>query len=199
MESTWNERFRSEEYIYGEEPNVFIYQQAFRLKECPRVIAFAEGEGRNAVFLASRGHEVTAIDYAESGLQKTKKLAQKYAVDVQTKKVDLLVDNVPNEEYDAAIMVFGHFHRDAQEMIFHKMKNASKPGGIIMLEVYSKDQLHYGTGGPADVAMLYEPQEVLSWCEGHEVIHFFYGEKERVEGKLHTGLAHVIQLVVRKK
>ncbi|MCE5173656.1 class I SAM-dependent methyltransferase [Paenibacillus profundus] len=199
MENTWHERFNSEEYMYGEEPNAFIQQQAFRLENCQKVIAFAEGEGRNAVFLAKREHEVTAIDYAESGLQKTKKLAQKYGVDVHTKKVDLLVDRVPHEEYDAAIMVFGHFHRDAQNMILNKMKNAIKPEGIIMLEVYSKDQLHYGTGGPPDLDMLYEPKEILAWCEGYEVIHFFYGEQERVEGKAHTGLAHVIQLVLRHR
>ncbi|MDQ0174997.1 class I SAM-dependent methyltransferase [Bacillus chungangensis] len=198
MENNWNKFFNSKEYMYGEEPNVFIQQQAFRLEKCQKVIAFAEGEGRNAVFLAKRGHKITAIDYADSGLQKTKKLAQKYAVDVRTKKVDLLVDSVPSEKYDAAIMVFGHFHRDAQKMIFKKMKNAIKPKGIIMLEVYSKDQLNYGTGGPANLDMLYEPKDILTWCEGHEVIHFFYGEQERVEGKAHTGLAHVIQLVLRK-
>ncbi|MGM1047254.1 MAG: class I SAM-dependent methyltransferase [Bacillota bacterium] len=198
MESTWHEHFNSEEYMFGEEANVFIQQQAFRLEKCQKVIAFAEGEGRNAVFLAKRDHEVTAIDYAESGLQKTKKLAQKYAVDVHTKKLDLLADNVPFEEYDAAIMVFGHFYRDVQTMVLNKIKNAIKPEGIIMLEVYSKDQLKYGTGGPEDLGMLYEPKEILTWCEGHEVIHFFYGEQERVEGKAHTGLAHVIQLVLRK-
>ncbi|MDK8179966.1 class I SAM-dependent methyltransferase [Paenibacillus sp. UMB4589-SE434] len=198
MENRWNERFNSEEYMFGEEPNLFIQQQASRLDKCKKVIAFAEGEGRNAVFLAARDHEVTAIDYAESGLEKTKKLAHKYAVHVQTKKIDLLVDNVPTEEYDAAIMVFGHFYKEAQKRILDKMKNTVKTKGIIMLEVYSKDQLKYGSGGPGDLEMLYDPQEILSWCEGHEVIHFFYGEQERVEGKAHTGLAHVIQLVLRK-
>ncbi|MCP3773392.1 class I SAM-dependent methyltransferase [Paenibacillus sp. MZ04-78.2] len=182
----------------GEEPNVFIQQQAFRLEQCQKVIAFAEGEGRNAVFLAKRNHEVTAIDYAESGLQKTKKLAQKHGVDVHTQKIDLLEDDVPNEEYDAAIMVFGHFHKDDQIMILNKMKNAIKPNGIMMLEVFSEEQLKYGTGGPPELEMLYEPKEMLAWCEGHEVIHFFYGEQERVAGKEHTGLSHVIQLVLRK-
>ncbi|XOK64770.1 class I SAM-dependent methyltransferase [Paenibacillus elgii] len=199
MGNVWHERFNSEEYYYGEEPNVFIQQQAFRLEQCSKVIAFAEGEGRNAVFLAKRNHEVTAIDYAESGLHKTKKLARKHGVDVHTRKLDLLAEDVPNEEYDAAIMVFGHFHKDDQAMILNKMKNAIKPEGIMMLEVYSKDQLKYGTGGPPDPDLLYDPQEILAWCEGHEVVHFFYGEQERVEGKAHTGLAHVIQLVLRKK
>ncbi|MCM3273146.1 class I SAM-dependent methyltransferase [Paenibacillus elgii] len=198
MGNVWDERFKSEEYYYGEEPNVFIQQQAFRLEQCRKVIAFAEGEGRNAAFLAKRNHEVTAIDYAESGLNKTKKLARKHGVDVHTIQLDLLAEDVPNEEYDAAIMVFGHFHKDNQAMVFNKMKNAIKPKGIMMLEVYSKNQLKYGTGGPPDSDLLYDPKEILAWCEGHEVLHFFYGEQERVEGKAHSGLAHVIQLVLRK-
>lgn len=198
MENIWNERFNSEEYYYGEEPNVFIQQQAFRLEPCQKVIAFAEGEGRNAVFLAKRNLEVTAIDYAESGLQKAKKLAQKHCVDIYTKKIDLLVEDVASEEYDAAIMVFGHFHKNAQTMVLNKMKKAIKPKGILMLEVFSKEQLKYGTGGPPELEMLYEPKDILAWCEGHEVIHFFYGEQERMAGKVHNGLAHVIQLVLRK-
>ena len=198
MENIWNERFKSEEYYYGEEPNVFIQQQAFRLEPCQKVIAFAEGEGRNAVFLAKRNLEVTAIDYAESGLQKAKKLAQKHGVDIHTKKIDLLVEDVASDEYDAAIMVFGHFHKNAQTMVLNKMKKAIKPKGILMLEVFSKEQLKYGTGGPPELEMLYEPKDILAWCEGHEVIHFFYGEQERMAGKVHNGLAHVIQLVLRK-
>lgn len=199
MGNVWHERFKSEEYFYGEEPNVFIQQQAFRLEPCRKVIAFAEGEGRNAVFLAKKGHEVTTFDYAESGLQKTQKLARKHNVNVHTQKLDLLADDVPNEEFDAAIMVFGHFHQDDQAMVLNKMKHAVKPEGMMMLEVYSKEQVKYGTGGPPDLEMLYDPKEILAWCAGQEVIHFFYGEQERVEGKAHTGLAHVIQLVLRKK
>ena len=198
MENIWNERFNSEEYYYGEEPNVFIQQQAFRIEPRQKVIAFAEGEGRNAVFLAKRNLEVTAIDYAESGLQKAKKLAQKHGVDIHTQKIDLMVEDVASEEYDAAIMVFGHFHKNAQTMVLNKMKKSIKPKGILMLEVFSNEQLKYGTGGPPELEMLYEPKDILAWCEGHEVIHFFYGEQERVAGKVHNGLAHVIQLVLRK-
>ncbi|MFA4132919.1 MULTISPECIES: class I SAM-dependent methyltransferase [unclassified Brevibacillus] len=198
MDNIWNERFLSEEYYYGEEPNVFIQQQAFRFEQSQKVIAFAEGEGRNAIFLAKRNLEVTAIDYAESGLQKTRKLAQKHGVNVYTQKIDLLEEDVPREEYDAAIMVYGHFHKDAQTRVLDKMKKVLKPNGLLMLEVFSAEQLKYGTGGPSEREMLYEPKDILDWCEGHEVIHFFYGEQERMAGKAHTGLAHVIQLVIRK-
>lgn len=141
---------------------------------------------------------MTAIDYSEDGLEKTKKLAKKHNVEVHTKKVDLLADSLPVDEYDAAIMVFGHFHNDHQKMILDKMIQTIKPGGLIMFEVYSKKQINYGTGGPKDVDMLYDPIDILTWCEKHKVIHFFNGEQERVEGKGHTGLADVIQVVISK-
>ncbi|PQZ57704.1 SAM-dependent methyltransferase [Bacillus sp. MYb209] len=198
MNNFWDDRFKSNEYFYGEEPNIFIQEQAFRLVNHNKVIAFAEGEGRNAIFLARQGHEVTAIDYSEGGLEKTKKLAAKHNVKVHTKKVDLLADSLPANEFDAAIMVFGHFHTDNQRMILNKMIHTIKPGGLIMIEVYLKQQLNYGTGGPKDIDMLYDPIDILTWCEEHEVIHFFNGEQERIEGKGHTGLAHVIQVVIRK-
>ncbi|NWK69558.1 class I SAM-dependent methyltransferase [Bacillus paramycoides] len=198
MNNFWDDRFKSDEYFYGEEPNTFIQEQAFRLANHNKVIAFAEGEGRNAVFLTRQGHEVIAIDYSEGGLEKTKKLAVKHNVKVHTKKVDLLADSLPANEFDAAIMVFGHFHTDNQRMILNKMIHTIKPDGLIMIEVYSKQQLNYDTGGPKDIDMLYDPIDILTWCEGHEVIHFFNGEQERIEGKGHTGLAHVIQVVIRK-
>lgn len=198
MNNFWNDRYKSDEYFYGETPNVFIKEQAFRLINHNKVIAFAEGEGRNAIFLAKQGHKVTAIDYSEDGLEKTKKLAMKHNVEVHTKKVDLLADSLPVDEYDAAIMVFGHFHNDHQKMILDKMIQTIKPGGLIMFEVYSKKQINYGTGGPKDVDMLYDPIDILTWCEKHKVIHFFNGEQERVEGKGHTGLADVIQVVISK-
>ncbi|RST70310.1 class I SAM-dependent methyltransferase [Siminovitchia acidinfaciens] len=198
MGNKWHERFDTEEYIYGEEPNDFIRSEAGRLKNCTSVVCFAEGEGRNAVFLAKQGHDVTAWDYAESGLEKTQKLAEKSGVEVRTKKVDLLEYEVDTGAFDAAVMVFGHFYGEGQRKVFEKMLKAVKPGGIVMLEVYSKEQLEYGTGGPREADMLYNPKEILEWCDGHRVVHFFCGERMREEGRLHTGLAHVIQLILIK-
>lgn len=198
MGNKWHERFDTEEYIYGEEPNSFIKSEAGRLRDCPAVVCFAEGEGRNAVFLAKKGHKVTALDYAESGLQKTQKLAEKNQVKVETKRANLLEYEAEADQFDAAVMVFGHFYGQDQRNVFEKLLKAVKPGGIIMLEVYSKEQIEYGTGGPPDVEMLYDPQDMLEWSRGHHIIHFFYGEQIREEGILHTGKAHVIQLVLKK-
>ncbi|WP_079509283.1 class I SAM-dependent methyltransferase [Mesobacillus jeotgali] len=197
MDNSWHARFGSEHYVYGEEPNQFVKEQSYRLEKGSKIAAFAEGEGRNAVYLARQGHEVTAYDYAENGLNKTEALAERYDVKVSTVLKDLIHDSVPVEEFDAAIMVFGHFRKNDQKNIFGKLVSTVKPGGIILLEVYSEDQVHYGTGGPKTVEMLYDPSDVLEWIKGHKNLHFFYGEQERVEGELHTGTGHVIQVIIK--
>ncbi|MGG0657188.1 class I SAM-dependent methyltransferase [Rummeliibacillus pycnus] len=199
MTNTWNEWFNTVEYMFGEEPNIFIKSYAAQLEGLKKVAAFAEGEGRNAVFLATLGHEVTAFDYAESGLRKTKRLAKKNNVEVNTVQVDLLEGTIPTQQFDAAIMVFGHFPKGKQSLVFDKIVNAVRPGGKIMMELYSEDQLEYQTGGPKELEMLYKPQNLLDWCEGSKILHLFVGEQTRLEGKLHTGLAHVIQLIIEKK
>lgn len=136
MANLWEEKFSQEGYLYGEEPNEFIREQAWRLEGNKRVVAFAEGEGRNAVYLARMGHDVTAWDYTQSGLDKTHQLAGRHQVRVETGQKDLIHDSVPTAEYDASIMVFGHFLKKDQKTVFDKLISVVKPGGIVMLEVY---------------------------------------------------------------
>lgn len=198
MGNQWHERFGSEKYVYGEEPNQFIEAQAYRLEKGKKIVAFAEGEGRNAVYLARKGLIVTAYDYALNGLKKTEALAERFDVQVKTEQKDLIHDSVPIEKFDAAIMVFGHFAKNDQKNVFDKLVSAVKPGGLIMLEVYSEEQVRYGTGGPKTVDMLYDPSDLLNWIKGYNVLHFFYGEQQRVEGDLHTGVGHVVQVIFEK-
>jgi 2-polyprenyl-3-methyl-5-hydroxy-6-metoxy-1,4-benzoquinol methylase len=199
MGNPWHERFGSEQYVYGEEPNLFIKNQANRLEKARKVVCFAEGEGRNAVYLGKQGLDVTAYDYALNGLKKTEALADSNGVKIKTEQKDLILDPVPDAEFDAAIMVFGHFAKKDQKTVFDKLVSAVKPGGIVMLEVYSEDQVRYGTGGPKTVDMLYDPADLLQWLKGMKIVHFFYGEQERIEGQLHTGVGHVIQVILEKK
>ncbi|WP_240376718.1 class I SAM-dependent methyltransferase [Bacillus piscicola] len=198
MSNHWNDRFSAEEYVYGEVPNVFVKEQAHFLRGNKKIAAFAEGEGRNAVYLAQHNHEVTTFDFAENGLQKTKKLANRFNVEVETIQTDLIHDSLPVEKFDGAIMVFGHFLKKDQKTVLDKIIASVKSGGTIMFEVYSEDQLRYLTGGPKVKEMLYHPNDVLSWVYDYNVLHFFYGEQERVEGLLHTGKGHVIQVIIQK-
>ncbi len=196
--NTWDQQFKTAKYVYGEQPNAFIKDYVHYLKDTQNVAAYAEGEGRNAVFLASKGHTVTAFDYAQSGLKKTEQLAKKHNVNVHTKLANLLQDELPVEMFDAAIMVFGHFPAEQQLEVFKRIIDSVKPGGRIMMELYSIYQLPYASGGPKKLDFLYDPLSVLTWCQPHKIIHFFTGEQIRNEGILHTGLAHTIQFIIEK-
>ncbi len=196
--SHWDQIFNQETYVYGTEANVFIQEAVKYLPEKAKVAAYAEGEGRNAVFLAQKGYQVTAYDYALSGLEKTRALANKQNVSVETKRVDLVADSLPINVYDAAIMVFGHFPKDQQYQVLNKIVGSLKEGGLLLLELYEDAQLNYGTGGPKDIDMLYNAVDLLQWSRQYHIKHFFTGEVERYEGKLHHGLSSVVQVIIQK-
>ncbi|WCN39645.1 class I SAM-dependent methyltransferase [Aneurinibacillus uraniidurans] len=193
----WDERFAAEDYVYGTKPNAFIREQAHRIEAGSRVLAIAEGEGRNAVYLAQQGLAVTAWDYAPSGLAKANNLAAAHHVQIQTEQVDVSKADW-SEKWDAAVCVFGHFPTPLRRTVLEGVRQAVKPGGLYMTEVYSIHQLPYKSGGPKEIDLLYRPEEFLDTFRDWHILHFYMGEAVRNEGTLHTGLCHVIQFIGRK-
>jgi len=193
----WDESFSDEDYVYGETPNIFIKDKSPIILKNASVGCFAEGEGRNAVYLATLGHHVTSFDQSTVGLKKTKQLASRHNVEVETKAKDLTTENVSPQQFDAAIMVFGHVTKEDQPFFMENIINSVKHGGYVLFEVYSTDQLAYETGGPPNIEYLYEPEDILNWIKPHKCLHFYYGEAMREEGKRHTGLGHVIQVLIQ--
>lgn len=194
----WQQIYNTEEYVYGIQPNEFLMQHSEIFKGCKKIATFAEGEGRNAVFLSTKGSMLTNFDYAQSGLTKAKKLASINHVHVAERLVDLTVEETPIAEFDGAVMIFGQFDKKYQKIVFDKVINSVKKGSQILMELYSEEQLNYSSGGPKNKAMLYSPQDIEKWCEPFEVNHFYVGEVERHEGSLHNGTSHVIQLIIKK-
>lgn len=194
----WNNSFSGEVFVYGETENEFINNISYMIPKYSKIGCFAEGEGRNAVYLAKLGHDVTAYDQSRVGLEKTRTLASQNNVNIQTVEVDLTKEKVKLNQYDAAIMVFGHVPKRDQQFFIESMIGSVKPGGFIIFEVYSEAQLEYQTGGPKSVEMLYDPVDILNWIKDFKCLHFFYGEAERNEGKRHVGLGHVIQVAIKK-
>jgi SAM-dependent methyltransferase len=194
----WDERFNREEYVYGTAPNEFIQS---KLTDDPcHVLAIAEGEGRNAIYAAEQGHHVTAWDYSSVGLDKLQKLAVSRQVKVKTEVVDLTEPvQWPENQWDVVLNVFGHIGDAAvRQRMLNGIKRTLKPGGTYLMEVYSNRQIPYQSGGPKDIQHLYRAQEVLDAFEDWKIVHFYYGEAVRQEGKWHTGLAHVIQIAAQK-
>ncbi len=194
----WDNRFKAENYVYGTVANVFISEMQKKLQLTGDALAIAEGEGRNAVFLAEQGMKVTSWDYAESGLQKTQKLAEGKGVTVKTELIDLNEAVWEKEQWEEIICVFGHFPKELRKKTLEGVKKAVKPGGYFITEVYSIYQIPYKSGGPQDINLLYSPEEFLETFSNWRIVHFFMGEVIRHEGDLHNGLAHVIQFVGQK-
>ncbi|MFB1081715.1 class I SAM-dependent methyltransferase [Jeotgalibacillus sp. JSM ZJ347] len=197
--NAWDRKFQNKTYIYGKEPNEFIVyaQKKLKLKR-GKLLAVAEGEGRNAVYMAGMGLDVTAWDYAEEGLKKTQMLAAEKQAHVQTALADLTDADWSPETYDAVINVFGHIDPASRDSMLEGIKSTIKPGGYFISEVYSKHQLPYKTGGPPKEAFLYDAGKMLETFKDWKIIHFFTGEVMRKEGKLHNGLSHVIQIIAQK-
>lgn len=194
----WNERFSSEEYVYGTEANAFLQAMAHRLHPQGRTLAIAEGEGRNATFLAQQGMDVTAWDYAPAGLDKTRRLAAERGVQVHTELVDLNEANWEQGQWDQIICIFGHFNSQLRRQTLAGVRDAVQPGGYFLSEVYSVHQPPYGTGGPKDPDQLYRLEDFLQAFAGWKILHLFMGEAERFEGNLHNGLSHVVQILAQK-
>lgn len=194
----WNARFQTENYVYGKEPNVFLKEFQNKLNVTGNALAIAEGEGRNAVYLAEQGLDVTAWDYAESGLAKTNKLSEERNVVVSTELVDLHEANWSEDKWDEIVCIFGHFPTELRKKTLQGVKDAIKPGGYFLTEVYSHYQIPYKSGGPQNLDFLYKPEEFMEVFADWRIVHFFMGEVDRQEGELHNGVSHVIQFVGQK-
>ncbi|RPF56542.1 class I SAM-dependent methyltransferase [Abyssicoccus albus] len=196
----WDERFKVSEYIYGEAPNEFV--KSHFNQGSGRVALFAEGEGRNAVYLASLGYSPIAYDYSKEGLKKARALAMKHNVEIDTLEIDLTQElAVEYEAHDNAVMIFGHVHKQHQQQLFNNLIDCVKPFGRIYFEVYAEGQLDYGTGGPKDREMLYSLEDIKQWVKEWpiDVVELSEEVVERYEGDKHYGESLVIQGVLQKR
>lgn len=193
----WNEVYSCDDYYYGTEPNDFLAGQIDRLSG--RILSLAEGEGRNAVFMAERGLDVWAVDGSETGLEKARALAACRNVSFSTEVVDLNHFMPPLGCVQGAVSIFAHLPSAARRALHQRVELALQPGGIFLLEGYSQAQLPRSTGGPKNPDMLFSLDELVrdfGQCEmlfGQEI------DREVLEGRGHTGVASVVQLVMRKR
>lgn len=193
----WDKRFDSNDFVYGKKPNVFLEVKASLLPH-GNTLCLAEGEGRNAIFLAKQGYDVTAWDYSQIGLDKCLLLAQEEDVKVSTDLVDITKVEWEEKFWTNVVCIFGHFPSTSRKEILQGIRTCIKPGGMFLTEVYSTHQLKYDTGGPKDRDMLYQINEFLTTFSDWNIIHLFMGEVDRHEGQLHNGISHVIQFLGQK-
>jgi len=193
----WDERFSSEDYAYGTAPNVFLKEQLDKLGS-GRLLMLGEGEGRNAVYAAKMNWQVDAVDFSEQARMKALKLAAKEKVKLNYSISDL-IEYKPEKNYYGAIgIIFIHLDKPDAEKIFTSAKDALKKGGVIICEVFSKNQLGKTSGGPKVSDLLYSLDEITGIFKGLETISLEECSVILNEGILHQGEAIVIRYVGKK-
>jgi SAM-dependent methyltransferase len=193
----WDERYREKGFAYGREPNDFLRDMVDRLP-VGNTLCLAEGEGRNAVFLARRGHHVTAVDLSIVGLEKANRLAAEHQVSIETIHSNLEDFKIAHNNWDAIISIFAHLPPPLRQRLHREVVAGLRPGGIFLLEAYRPEQLKYRTGGPPveELMMTLESLEEelrgLEWLHAQEVI------RDVQEGEFHHGTGAVVQMIGRK-
>ncbi len=194
----WDERYGTTRYYYGTEPNDFLRERFGLIRAGGDVLCLAEGEGRNAVFLAEQGFRAVAVDQSAVGLQKARDLAAERGVAIATVAADLAEYHIEPAHWDGIVSIWCHLPAPLRAAVHRQVVPGLKPGGVFLLEAYTPEQLRYGTGGPKSADLMPTLAELRRELTGLEIV--FAAERERVvrEGEGHTGPSSVVQVAARR-
>jgi SAM-dependent methyltransferase len=193
----WDERYSGDGYVYGTAPNDFLRAMSGRIPPGP-VLCLAEGEGRNAVFLAELGHPVTAVDQSGQATEKARRLARTRGVEVEAVTADLRDYPIEPACWSAVVAIFMHLPPELRGQVLGRAVAGLRPGGVLILEGYAPAQLRLGTGGPSVEELLIPLASLRRELDGLHVLHLGEVEREIAEGDLHQGLSAVVQVVARR-
>ena len=194
----WDQRYGEEGFAYGVEPNDFLREQVGAFAPGAAVLCLAEGEGRNAVYLAERGCEVTAVDLSPVGLAKAEKFAAERGASITTVAADLSAYDLGEARWDGVVSVWAHVPPAVRGPLHRRVVRALKPGGVLLLEAYTPKQLEHGTGGPPKAELMMTLAGLREELAGLEIELGREVEREIHEGRYHDGMSATVQLLARK-
>ena len=196
----WEERFaNSDDYVFGTEPARFLTEHAAYLTPGQTALSVADGEGRNSVYMAQRGLETTAYEFAPTAIARARDLAAERGVTVDFQNVDILTHDWPEDAYDLVVGIFIQFvGPEDRKVQFEGMKRSLKPGGVLLLHGYTPKQLEFGTGGPPFAENMYTEDQLAADFVGWDILENRAYEREVQEGRGHSGMSALIDFVARK-
>lgn len=207
-EQHWSGRYAAagDDYLFGTAPNKFLTRQAGLLKPGMRALSVADGEGRNSVWLAEEGLEVTALELSPVALHKAGRLATERHVAVDFVQGDVFTWAWPEAAYDVVAAIFIQFAAPAERSaLFARIKSALKPGGLLLLHGYTPKQLEYRTGGPSAIENLYTEAMLREAFGDMEILELREHEDQLEEGsgasatsRGHWGRSALVDLVARR-
>jgi hypothetical protein len=192
---SWDERYGADGYYYGTEPNEFLREHCAEIRRGGDVLCLAEGEGRNAVFLAQQGFHALALDQSEVGLKKAEHLAAARGVQIGTVVANLDGYRIEPGRWDGIVSIWCHLPARLRAVVHRQVAAGLKLGGVFLLEAYTPAQLRYGTGGPKSADLLPTLADLRRELDALELVHAIERERTVHEGAGHTGLSAVVQLV----
>lgn len=195
----WDSRYAGVPFMYGQDPNDFLRERVGVLPENGEVLCLAEGEGRNAVFLAERGFRVTGVDASAVGLDKAQGLARARGVQITTIVADLATFELGVDRWDAIVSIWCHLPPALRRQLHPRLERALRPGGVLLLEHYHPRQLGRGTGGPPDANLMMSLDELRSDFGHLDVKHAWEGVRAVHEGTGHNGPSEVTQFIAQRR
>jgi SAM-dependent methyltransferase len=194
----WDQRYQENKPAYGEAANDFLVEQVGLLRP-GTCLCLAEGQGRNAVWIAEQGFAVTAMDQSSVGMAKAAELAAARGVALKTAVGDLADFDLGSGKWDNIVSIFGHLPGPLRRDVHRRVVEALRPGGIFLLEAFTPDQLATeGTGGPADPDMLLTIAKLKAELPELEVVFAREILRPVNEGDYHKGDCAVVQFIARK-
>lgn len=193
QQALWDARYAAEDYLFGTAPNDYLRSQAHRLRPGQRALAVGDGEGRNAVWLASQGLAVTLVDISPVGLEKAQRLARVQGCRIDTIAADLTSWDWPSAAFDLAIEIFVHVPIADRQLIHQAMAACLKPGGLALVEAFRKGQAGRASGGPRTAPLLYDAQALAEDFEALRTLELLEGTVLLAEGSKHRGPAQVVR------
>lgn len=199
----WNLRYSQEAYAYGQEPNHYLKAQLAKIP-AGKILFPAEGEGRNAVYAARMGWEVSAFDLSAEGKRKAEQLAALHQVNIQYQVGDLGDLVLPVNTFDAIALIYAHFPAPVKSAYHKHLTTCLKPGGWVLFEAFSKNHLAYNqkneqVGGPRDIDTLFSLEEIEQDFTGFDILELEEKVVELKEGLYHNGTGSVIRFLGRKR
>ena len=194
----WDERYSTEEYAYGTKPNEFLEENVNHIPK-GKVLSLAEGEGRNAIFLAKQGYAVTAVDASIVGLNKARKLAEENGVVVEFIHADLADYDLGENKWDGIVSIFCPLPSSLRKQLYKKVEAGLKRNGVFLLEAYTPDQLKHGTGGGNSADVMQSKETLSLELAGLKFRHLIELERDVREGIYHTGIGAVVQAIASRE
>jgi SAM-dependent methyltransferase len=194
---SWDDRYSGEEYAFGVEPNDFLVHAVEGMGP-GRMLVLGDGEGRNGVFLASKGHQVVTVDLSPVGVDKAMALAARSGVILDARVADLADFDMGEAEWDTIVSIFCHLPSDLRKIVHESVKRALRPGGTFVLEAYNSANIGRGVGGPQDSDMTVEPEELEAQFAGWNQTALRKVDRQIDEGRYHSGMSATTQFVAVK-